>query len=74
MVLGSEDFSVAKPSLQCGWVLGLRSGVAVDLTLDRDSCRLQGLCWERALLRASDSGLTRRDRAHRPEPVGSGHR
>lgn len=48
MVLGSEDFSAAKPSLQCGWVLGLRSGVAVDLTLDRDSCRLQGLCRERA--------------------------
>ena len=38
--MGSEDFLAAKLNLECGWVLELRSGVAVGLPLDGDSCRL----------------------------------
>ena len=56
--LGSEDFLAAKPNLECGWVLELGSGVAAGLPLDGDSCRLRGLCQERALPRASGSDLS----------------
>ena len=55
--LGLEDFSAAQPNLECGWVLELRSSVAVGLPLDGASCRLQGLCQERALPRTSASDL-----------------
>lgn len=56
--LGSEDFLAAKWNLECGWVLELRSGVAVGLPLDGDSCRLRGLCQERTLPCASGSDLS----------------